>query len=47
MKNIKSVHIINDKEFNINLNENYSFSIETLIFPILSKNNLSSLSKKI
>ncbi|MCH1959318.1 MULTISPECIES: ABC transporter substrate-binding protein [Romboutsia] len=46
VKNIKSVHIINDKEFNINLNENYSFSIETLIFPILSKNNLSSLSKK-
>lgn len=43
-ENISSVSIISDKECNIKFTNKYAFSIDTLIFPIVSKNQLSSLS---
>lgn len=42
-KNIDSIQIINDKEFTIKFKQKYPFSIETLIFPIVSEKNLKSL----
>lgn len=44
-ENISSISIANDKEFTIRFTNNYAFSIDTLIFPIVSKNQLSSTSK--
>ena len=40
VENISSILIINDKEFNINFNDKYAFSIDTLIFPIVSEKQL-------
>lgn len=45
-QNISSVSINNDKEFTIIFKEKYPFSIETLIFPIVSKDNVKSLDTK-
>jgi len=40
VQNISSISIINEKEFNINFNHKYAFSIDTLIFPIVSEKQL-------
>lgn len=40
--NISSISIINDKEFSISFKEKYAFSIDTLIFPIVSEKHLDS-----
>ncbi|MGL5316267.1 MAG: ABC transporter substrate-binding protein [Peptostreptococcaceae bacterium] len=45
-QNISSVSIKNDNEFTIIFKEKYPFSIETLIFPIVSKDNIKSLDTK-
>ena len=37
VENISSISIINEKEFNINFNHKYAFSVDTLIFHILSE----------
>jgi len=37
VQNISSISIINEKEFNINFNHKYAFSVDTLIFPIVSE----------
>ena len=42
VKNISSISIINNKEFNINFNYKYAFSIDTLIFPIVSQKQLQN-----
>lgn len=42
--NISSVRIANSKEFTINFKEQYAFSKDTLIFPIVSQNILSGKS---
>lgn len=44
VENISSVSITNDKEFSIKFANNYAFSMDTLIFPIVSKNQLNSAS---
>lgn len=44
VENIASISIISDKEFTIRFANNYAFSMDTLIFPIVSKNQLSSVS---
>ncbi|MGL5694264.1 MAG: ABC transporter substrate-binding protein, partial [Peptostreptococcaceae bacterium] len=38
--NISSVNVINNKEFNINFKNQYAFSKDTLIFPIVSRTEL-------
>ena len=43
--NISSVNILNEREFNINFKQNYAFSKETLVFPIISKDQLNGLNK--
>ena len=40
VENISSISIINEKEFNINFNHKYAFSVDTLIFPIVSEKQL-------
>lgn len=40
VENISDVSIINNKEFNISFTEKYAFSIDTLIFPIVSEKQL-------
>ena len=42
VENIESISIINNKEFNINLKNKYAFSIEMLVFPIVSEKQLGS-----
>ena len=42
-ENISSISIKNNKEFTIIFKEKYPFSIERLIFPIVSKDNIKSL----
>ena len=42
VENISSISIINDKEFIINFKYKYAFSIDTLIFPIVSEKQLES-----
>lgn len=44
VENISSVYIINESQFTINFKNNYPFSVETLIFPIVSKSQLQGLS---
>lgn len=44
VSNISSVSVINNKELNINFKEQYAFSKDTLIFPIVSRNELAGLS---
>ncbi|MGO1041351.1 ABC transporter substrate-binding protein [Clostridioides difficile] len=41
-KNIASVNIKSDKDFTIKFKAKYAFSIDSLIFPIVSKNHLDS-----
>lgn len=45
VSNISSISIKSNKEFTINFKDKYAFSIDTLIFPIVSKDTLGSLSK--
>lgn len=45
-KNISSISITNDREFTIKFKEKYAFSLETLIFPIVSQSKLGSASDK-
>ena len=40
VQNISSISITNEKEFNINFNHKYAFSVDTLIFPIVSEKQL-------
>lgn len=40
-ENISSVSVINNKELTIKFKDKYAFSIDTLIFPIVSKDELS------
>ena len=40
VENISSISIINEKEFNIDFNHKYAFSVDTLIFPIVSEKQL-------
>lgn len=40
--NIKDIEIKDSKNFNIKFKESYAFSLETLIFPIVSKSQLKS-----
>ncbi len=40
VENISSISIINNKEFIINFNYKYAFSIDTLIFPIVSEKQI-------
>jgi len=42
-ENISSISIKNNKEFTIIFKEKYPFSVERLIFPIVSKDNITSL----
>ncbi len=42
IENISSISIINDKEFSINFKNKYAFSIDTLIFPIVSEKQLEN-----
>ena len=42
VENISSISIINDKEFSINFKNKYAFSIDTLIFPIVSEKQLEN-----
>ncbi|MEF9990809.1 MAG: ABC transporter substrate-binding protein [Romboutsia sp.] len=41
-QNISLISIISDKEFNIKFKDKYAFSIDTLIFPIVSQKQLES-----
>ncbi|MGO0883420.1 ABC transporter substrate-binding protein [Clostridioides difficile] len=41
-KNIASVNVKSDKEFTIKFKAKYAFSIDSLIFPIVSQNHLNS-----
>ncbi|MGL5750665.1 MAG: ABC transporter substrate-binding protein [Paraclostridium sp.] len=43
VENIVSVSTIDNKSLKINFNEAYAFSVDTLIFPIISKDELSNL----
>ncbi len=45
VSNISSISIKNNKEFTINFKDKYAFSIDTLIFPIVSQESLESSSK--
>ncbi|MGL4911360.1 MAG: ABC transporter substrate-binding protein [Romboutsia sp.] len=45
-ENIASVSIQNNKEFTINFKEKYPFSVDTLIFPIVSQEKINSVSNK-
>lgn len=45
VSNISSIYIKNNKEFTINFKGKYAFSIDTLIFPIVSQEALESSSK--
>lgn len=42
VENISSISIINDKEFSVNFKDKYAFSIDTLIFPIVSEKKLEN-----
>lgn len=42
IENISSISIINDKEFSINFKNKYAFSIDMLIFPIVSEKQLEN-----
>ena len=42
-QNISAVSIQNDKQFTVNFKEMYPFSVDTLIFPIVSEQNLKSM----
>lgn len=46
-KNISSISISSNTEFTINFKEKYAFSIDTLIFPIVSKSNVELDNKKL
>ncbi len=43
VSNIKNIEIKDSKNFEIKFKESYAFSLETLIFPIVSKSQLSGL----
>lgn len=43
VENISSVSIIDNKTFRINFNDTYAFSVDTLIFPIVCKSELSGV----
>lgn len=43
VENISSISINNSREFTINLKNKYAFSVDTLIFPILSEKQLGSV----
>lgn len=45
VSNISSIYVKNDKEFTINFKNKYAFSIDTLIFPIVSEDILKNLNK--
>lgn len=45
VSNISSIYVKSDKEFTINFKDRYAFSIDTLIFPIVSKDILGKLNK--
>lgn len=45
-QNISSISIKNNSEFTINFKEKYAFSVDTLIFPIVSQSKLGSVSDK-
>ncbi|MCR8746487.1 ABC transporter substrate-binding protein [Romboutsia lituseburensis] len=45
-KNISSVSIQSEKEFTIKFKQRYPFSIDTLIFPIVSENKIGSVNTK-
>jgi ABC-type transport system substrate-binding protein len=47
VENIDSLSIINDLEFNIKFKEKYAFSLDTLIFPIVSMNKLGTVSNNL
>ncbi len=44
VENISSVSINDSKNFTINFRDSYAFSVDTLVFPIVSKSELSTLS---
>lgn len=44
VENISSVSINDNKNFTINFKDAYAFSVDTLVFPIVSKSELSGLS---
>lgn len=44
VENISSVSINDSKNFTINFKDSYAFSVDTLVFPIVSKSELSGLS---
>ncbi|MGL5640908.1 MAG: ABC transporter substrate-binding protein, partial [Paraclostridium sp.] len=46
VEKISSVSSVDSKSLKINFNEPYAFSIDTLVFPIVSKDELSGLSSK-
>lgn len=46
VKNISSVSIQNEKEFTIKFKQKYPFSIDTLIFPIVSENKIGTVNTK-
>lgn len=46
VEKISSVSSVDSKNLKINFNESYAFSIDTLVFPIVSKDELSGLSSK-
>ena len=43
VSNISSINVSGSKKLTINFKDNYAFSLETLIFPIVSKDKLSGL----
>lgn len=45
VSNISSIYIKSDKEFTIKFKDRYAFSMDTLIFPIVSKDILGNLNK--
>lgn len=46
VKNISSVSIQNEKEFTIKFKQKYPFSIDTLIFPIVSEDKIGTMNTK-
>ena len=46
VENISSVSIVDNKTFRINFDSTYAFSIDTLIFPIVCKSELSKVDSK-
>ena len=46
VENISSVSIVDNKTFRINFDSTYAFSIDTLIFPIVCKNEFSKVDSK-